>query len=46
MEGGLQRKWIGGCLHRAALDGNFNPVAHIQTSEPAPIAISHLQTAF
>ena len=46
VEAGLQRKWIGDSLHRAALVGNITPVALPHVAEPAPLGLSHLQTAF
>jgi hypothetical protein len=45
-EAGLQRKWIGDTMHRSALDGKITPVSHPHASEPVPLGLTHLQTAF
>jgi hypothetical protein len=46
VEAGLQRKWIGDTMHRAALDDKITPVSHPHATEPAPLSLTHLQTAF
>jgi hypothetical protein len=46
VEAGLQRKWIGDTMQRAALDGEITPVSHPHAAEPATLGLTHLQTAF
>jgi hypothetical protein len=46
LEAGLQQKWIGDTVHRAALDCKISPVSHPHAAKPAPIGSTHLQTAF
>ncbi|GFG34065.1 hypothetical protein Cfor_11409 [Coptotermes formosanus] len=40
LEAGLQQKWIGGTVHRAALDGKISPVSHPHAAEPAPLSLT------
>ncbi|KDR19584.1 uncharacterized protein LOC110829827 [Zootermopsis nevadensis] len=46
VESGFQIKWISDSLHRAALEGEITPVSSFQAAEPAPLSLTHLQTAF
>jgi hypothetical protein len=46
VEAGLQIKWNRDSLHQAALNGVITPVSTVQAAEPAPLSLTHLQTAF
>jgi hypothetical protein len=46
VEAGLQMKWTSDSLHQAALKGKMTPVSTFQAAEPAPLSLTHLQTAF
>ncbi|PNF26234.1 hypothetical protein B7P43_G02663 [Cryptotermes secundus] len=46
VEAGLQMKWNSDSLHQALLNGSIFAVSSFQTADPAPLSLTHLQTAF
>jgi hypothetical protein len=46
VESGLQIKWNGDSSHNALLNGSILAVPRFQAADPAPLSLTHLQTAF
>jgi hypothetical protein len=46
VEAGLQIKWNGDSSHNALLNGSILAVSRFQAADPAPLSLTHLQTAF